>query len=101
MKKTVTLEMVKRYNQIVDATVGTDARYLVGLWQEWKDDDKKWNRSTFISRISTDFAERYGGCEFYLKTVNGSLYLYMDLDGEISDRYCLDGNDVAKAFFGV
>lgn len=101
MKNTVTLETVNKYNQIIDATIGTEALYLVGLFQEWKGDDKKWHRETCISRISTYFAEKYGGCEFYTKTVNGSAYLYMDIEGEIADRYCLDGNDLARKMFGV
>lgn len=103
--KEITLAQVENYNHIAEAALGTGAWEMLGLYKEYRDEDtKKWggNPYGYLHSISTyDWTEEEDSIRFYLKTINGRAYLYMDLDGEPSDRYCLEGKDVAKAFFGI
>ena len=100
MKKVITREQIKKYNQIVTASIGTKAYYKVALAREDRDDDtKRWigNPYGYLYGISDCFED----AEYYIKTVKGRTYLYMDLDGEPADRYHLDGKELAQLFFGV
>lgn len=102
--KEITLEQVKKYNQMVEAAIGTEAYDMLGLYREYRDDDtKKWggNPYGYLYPISTEDAFEENEKTFYIKTINGITYLYMDLMGDIDTRYLLEGKDVAKAFFGV
>lgn len=105
MKKTISIEQINKYNQMVEAAIGTAAYDMLGLYREYRDDDtKKWggNPYKYLYPISTyDWTEGDDSIRFYLKTINGIAYLYMDMDGEPADRYLLEGKDVAKAFFGA
>lgn len=103
--KEITLEQVKKYNQIAEAAIGTEAYNMLGLYREYRDEDtKKWggNPYGYLYPISTyDWAGEEDSIRFYLKTINGRAYLYIDYDGEPSDRYLLEGKEIAKAFFGA
>lgn len=103
--KEITREQVKKYNQMVEAAIGTEAYDMLGLYREYRDDDtKKWggNPYKYLYPISTyAWTEGDDSIKFYLKTINGRAYLYMDMDGEPADRYLLEGKEIAKAFFGV
>lgn len=99
--KEITLEQINKYNQMVEAASGTRAYYKIALLQEYKpDDSKSWYPACgcfCLCKIST----YTDGMRFYIKTVRGTLYLYMDLDGEPADRYCIEDKEIARLFFGV
>lgn len=98
MKKEISLEKIEKYNQIVKATIGTKAYDQVALLKEWKTDEGKWEVNPYGYRYSiSDIWE--DGMKFYLKTINGKRWLYMDLDGEIADRYLLEDGKIARLFF--
>lgn len=103
--KEITFAQIENYNHMAEAALGTGAWEMLGLYREYRDEDtKKWggNPYGYLYPISTyAWTEEEDSLRFYLKTINGRAYLYMDLDGEPSDRYLLEGKDVAKAFFGV
>ena len=100
MKKIITREQINKYNEIIGAAIGTDACNLVALFQEYRDDDtKRWTYSDYYHRYRQQISIWDDG-EYYIKTIIGTPYLYMNLDGEPADRYCLD-TDFARAFFGV
>ena len=102
MKKEITLEQINKYNQMVEAAIGTGAYDMLGLFREYRDEDtKKWggNPYGYLYPISTYSWDGGDFIRFYLKTFSGRSYLYMDMDGEPADRYLL--KDIAKAFFGV
>lgn len=102
MKKYISLEAVKNYNVMVEAAIGTKAYDMLALYKEYRDDSKKWgdNPYKYLYQISLyEWVEDKDSVKFYLKTVSGVDYLYMDLDGEPADRYLL--NDIAKAFFNA
>ena len=104
MKKEITLEQIKKYNQMAEAAIGTGAYDMLGLFREYRDEDtKRWggNPYGYLYPISTYDWDGDDSIRFYLKTINERTYLYMDLDGEPADRYLLEGKDIAKAFFGV
>lgn len=98
--KEITLEQIKKYNEIIGLAVGTKAMNLVALRQEYKDDDKKkWHFSdpycAYRQMISV-----WDDGEYYIKKIKDAAYLYMNLDGEPADRYLID-TEFARAFFGV
>lgn len=100
MKKTITLEQVQKYNEMVKASIGTEAYKKLALPMEYREDEtKRWigNPYGYLYPISV----WEDGSEYYIKTVSGTAYLYMNLEGEPSDRYCLEGKEIAKLFFGV
>lgn len=102
MKKVITIEQIKKYNEMVGASIGTEAMKKLALPMEYKEDDsKRWikNPYCYLYAISDCFAGN--GAEYYIKTIRGSVYLYMDLDGDPVDRYCLDDREIARLFFGV
>jgi hypothetical protein len=102
MKKYISLEAVKNYNVMVEAAIETKAYDMLALYREYRDDSKKWggNPYKYLYPISTyEWVKDKDSVKFYLKTVSGVEYLYMDLDGEPADRYLL--NDIAKAFFNA
>ena len=100
MKKEITLEQVKKYNQMVTASIGTDAYNKLALPHEYREDDsKKWIKNPYGYLYAISVWE--DGAEYYIKTVCGTAYLYMDLEGETCDRYCLEGREIACLFFGV
>ena len=102
--KEITREQINKYNQMVEAAIGTEAYDMLGLYREYRDEDtKKWggNPYGYLYQISTYDWVKDDSVRFFLKTINGRAYLYMDLDGEPADRYLLEGKDVAKAFFGA
>ena len=97
-KNIVTLEQVKKYNEIIGLAVGTAAANLVALRQEYKDDDKKkWYFSDpYYPR--RQMISVWDDGEYSIKSIDGLIYLYMNLDGSPADRYCLD-TDFARKFF--
>ena len=99
MKKVITREQVQKYNQMVEASIGTGAYNRLALVHEYRDDSKQWigNPYGYLYAISNSFKD----AEYYIKTVRGRIYLYMELDGEPADRYCLDDKEIARLFFGV
>ena len=102
--KEITLEQIKKYNQMVEAAIGTEAYDMLGLYREYRDEDtKKWggNPYGYLYPIATYDWVKDEDIRFYVKTVNGRTWIYMDLDGEPADRHLLEGKDVAKAFFGA
>lgn len=102
MKNYISLEAVKKYSVMVEAAIGTKAYDMLALYREYRDDSKKWggNPYNYLYPISLyEWVEDKDSVKFYLKTVSGVDYLYMDLDGEPADRYLL--NDIAKAFFNA
>ena len=102
MKKTISIEQINKYNQMVEAAIGTAAYNLLALRRQYRDDDtKRWigDPYGYFYKITTFNMEE--GDEYYLKTVNGVTYLYYNIAGTPADRYCLEGKDVARAFFGV
>jgi len=100
MKNIVTLEQIKKYNEIIGLAVGTEAMNLVALLQEYKDDDKnKWFYSCDCYKYRQMISVWDDG-EYYIKKIKDATYLYMNLDGEPTDRYLID-TDFARAFFGV
>lgn len=104
--KEITREQVKKYNQMVEAAIGTEAYDMLGLLREYRDDDtKKWvgNPYGYLYPIATyDWANDDDDfVRFFLKTINGRAYIYTYLDGELVDRHLLEGKEIAKAFFGV
>ena len=105
MKKIITREQINKFNAMVEAAIGTGAYDMLALYREYRDDDtKRWggNPYKYLYPISTyDWWNDENGVKFYTKTVSGTLFLYIDLDGEPADRYCLEGKEVARAFFGV
>lgn len=99
-KQVITLEQVKKYNQIVEATIDTEAYNKVALPMEYREDDtKRWIGNPYGYRYAIALYD--SDAEYYLKTVCGRTYLYMNLDGEPADRYLLEDNEIAKLFFGV
>lgn len=104
MKKTITTEQIKKYNQMVEASIGTEAYDMLALFKEYRDDDtKKWGGNPYHYLYSISTYDNFEESEktFYIKTLGGVPFLYTDLMGDPDTRYCLDGKDVAKAFFGV
>ena len=100
MKKAITVEQVKKYNQMIKASIGTEAYDKLAFYHEYREDDtKRWIGNPYGYRYPIFGWEDDG--EYYLKTVCGNAYLYMNLEGEPTDRYLLEGNDIAKAFFGA
>ena len=104
--KEITREQVKKYNQMVEAAIGTGAYDMLGLIREYRDDDtKKWvgNPYGYLYPIATyDWVKDENGfVKFFLKNINGRAYIYTYLDGELVDRHLLEGKEIAKAFFGV
>lgn len=103
--KEITREQIKKYNQMVEAAIGTEAYDMLGLYREYRDDDtKKWggNPYNYLYPIATyDWFNDQESVRFFLKTINGRAYIYTYLDGDPADRHLLEGKDVAKAFFGV
>ena len=99
MKKVITLEQVKKYNQMVNASLGTDAYNKLALVREDRDDEKRWIGNPYGYLYPISIWE--DGAEYYIKTVRGRTYLYMDLDGDPADRYHLDGKEIAWLFFGA
>lgn len=100
MKKAITLEQIKNYNTMVDMAIGTEALNMLTLPREDRDDDtKRWIKNPYGYKYAISVWEE--DSEYYIKTVCGSAYLYMNLDGEPVYRYCLENREIAKAFFGV
>lgn len=100
MKKVITREQVKKYNRMVEASIGTDAYNKLALPREYREDDtKRWigNPYGYLYPI-VDCFEDY---EYYIKTVCGKVYIYADLDGEPTDRCRIDDKEIARLFFGV
>ena len=100
MKKVITRDQVQKYNQMVEAAIGTDAYNKLALPREYRDDDtKRWigNPYGYLYAICDCFED----AEYYIKTVCGQAYIYMALDGEPTDRCYIEDNEIAKAFFGV
>lgn len=101
----VKIEQVNDYNKIVEATIGTEAYDMVALYREYRDDDtKRWggNPYNYLYPITTyDWFKDQDSIRFYLRTINGRSYIYTYLDGEPADRHLLEGNEFAKALFGV
>ena len=98
--KTITLEQIKKYNQMVTASVGTEAYNMLALPRDYREDDtKRWIGNPYGYLYPITIWEE--DAEYYLKTVCGTTYLYMNLDGDPADRYSLEGKDIAKAFFGA
>lgn len=98
--RTITREQIEKYNQMVKASVGTEAYDKLALPCEYKDEDtKRWigNPYGYIYQIPASFDD----AEYYIKTVCGIPYVYMALDGELTDRCCLEGKEIARLFFGV
>lgn len=98
MTKEISIEKINKYNQMVQAAIGTKAYDQIALLKEWKTDEGRWESNPYgyryqISAIWED------GMRFYLKTVCGRRWLYMDLDGEIADRYLLEDSKIARLFF--
>lgn len=99
MKNIITLEQIKKYNEIIGLAVGTEAMNLVALRQEYKDDDKnKWFYGSYYEY--RQMISVWDDGEYYIKKIKDAAYLYMNLDGEPADRYLID-TDFARAFFGV
>ena len=68
MKKTISIEQIKNYNQMVNAAIGTEAYNLLALPREDRDDDtKRWrgNPYGYLYGICDCFED----AEYYLKTV--------------------------------
>lgn len=95
MAKEISNEMVKKYNEIIKATIGTNAYDQVALYHEFKTDEGRWEQESYYG-IST---YEFDGVRFYLKIINGRRWLYMDMDGEIADRYLLEDCKMARLFF--
>lgn len=105
-KKTITVEQVEKYNQMIEAAIGTDAYDKLALPFEYKDDDtKRWigNPYGYLYQIHTfdGNINKEEGDEFYIKTVCGTPYLYLNLEGEPTDRYSLEKSEIARLFFGI
>lgn len=104
-KKVITVEQIEKYNQMVEASIGTAAYDMLGLYREYRDDDtKKWggNPYHYLYSICTyDWFSDPDFVTYYIKTLSGVPFLYVDIDGAPADRYFLEGNEIAKAFFGV
>lgn len=99
MKNIITLEQIKKYNEIIGLTVGTGAMNLAALRQEYKDDEKnKWHYGSYYEY--RQMISVWDDGEYYIKKIKDATYLYMNLDGEPADRYLID-TDFARAFFGV
>jgi hypothetical protein len=98
MTKEISIEMVKKYNEIVKATIGTKAYEQVALYHEFKTDEGKWE-STSSYGYKYPISLWDDGMRFYLKSISGRRWLYMDLDGEIADRYLLEDCKIARLFF--
>lgn len=98
MAKEISIEKINKYNEIVKATIGTKAYEQVALYHEFKTDEGRWeSASAYGYRYAISTWE--DGMRFYLKTVCGKRWLYMDLDGEIADRYLLEDCKMARLFF--
>lgn len=100
MKNTITREQVQKYNQMVEAAIGTEAYNKLALPREYREDDtKRWikNPYGYLYQIPDCFED----FEYYIKTIKDIPYIYVDLDGEPADRCCLEGKEIARLFFGV
>ena len=104
-KQVITLEQVKKYNQMVEMAIGTEAYDKLAFAHEYREDDtKRWIGNPYGYRYPIHIWENIActyEAEYYIKTVCGRTYLYMNLDGEPADRYLLEDNEIAKAFFGA
>ena len=104
-KKVITVDQIEKYNKMVEASIGTAAYDMLGLYREYRDEDtKKWggNPYRYLYSICTyDWFHDPDSVSFYIKTLGGVPFLYVDIDGTPDTRYLLEGKDVAKAFFGV
>ena len=104
-KQTISIEQIKKYNQMVEAAIDTEAYDMLALYREYRDDDtKKWggNPYHYLYSICTyDWFSDPDSVTYYIKTLGGIPFLYVDIEGAPADRYLLEGKDVAKAFFGV
>lgn len=106
MKKIITREQIKKFNAMVEAAIGTGAYDMLALYREYRDDDtKRWggNPYHYLYSIGTyDWWSDENAVKFFIKTVSGTDYLYVYLDGEPADRYRLEEDkEIARAFFGV
>lgn len=102
MKKTITLEQVQKYNQMVEAAIGTEAYNKLALPNEYREDDtKRWIGNPYGYLYPISVWTLSDNAEYYIKTIKGITYLYMNLEGEPADRYCLEGREIARLFFGV
>ena len=102
-KKVITLEQIEKYNKMVEMAIDTEAYNKLALPMEYKDDTtKRWIGNPYGYQYRIHVFENWeDGDEFYIKTVCGVPYLYLNLGGEPSDRYCLEGKEIARLFFGV
>ena len=100
MKKVITRDQVRKYNQMVEAAIDTDAYNMLAFPREYRDEDtKRWigNPYGYLYMICDCFDD----AEYYIKTVGDRMYIYMTLDGEAQDRCRIDDKEIARAFFGV
>lgn len=104
-KKVITLEQVEKYNKMVEMAIGTEAYDKLAFAHEYREDDtKRWIGNPYGYHYPIHIWKDNSGmyeAEYYLKTVCGTRYLYMNLGGEPADRYLLEGNEIAIAFFGA
>ena len=97
MKNTITVDQIEKYNQMVEASIGTDAYNRLALVKEYREDDtKRWigNPYGYLYPICDCFKD----AEYYIKTVKGRIYLYMDLGWRACRQISLGWQRDCKAF---
>lgn len=100
MKKVITRDQVKKYNEMVNASIGTEAYDKIALPREYRDDEtKKWGGNPYNYKYQ--ICDCFEDAVYYIKTIGGRAYVYMELDGEPQDRSLLDDSEIARLFFGV
>jgi hypothetical protein len=99
MAKEISIEKINKYNQIIKATIVTKAYEQVALSHEFKTDEGRWEQASCYGYKYSISTYDFDGVRFYLKIVSGRRWLYMDLDGEIADRYLLEDCKIARLFF--
>lgn len=94
MTKTITIEEIRRFNNMIDALKGTDHHYIMDVMHEVKEDpNPKW----FYMGCGKIYLPV--GSQPYIKTIKGKAYIYAD-NGISTYRWLID-DKLSRAFFGI
>ncbi len=100
-KRVITKEQVRKYNEMVKASIGTPVYEKVALPREFKDDSGRWISNPYNYLYPINEYEDSWGAVYFIRTINDVPYIYVYMDDEPTDRLCLANCEIAKLFFGI